>query len=479
MNAEVLREEIRRQHEIAVSLRPELQDKKALVRTFGCQQNEADGERIAGELADCGYAMTEDLAEADLVILNTCAVREHAENRVLGIIGSIKKEKEKRPELIIGMCGCMAQEPHRQEQLRKNYPYVGLLFGTDRLHQIPEMIRDLLAAGKAGKGNGKGRAQKQYVSDLPHGEFGVITEETPVVRTSSYRALVSVMYGCNNFCSYCIVPYVRGRERSRRSEMVLGEVESLVRDGYRDIMLLGQNVNSYKGEKTFPELLAASASFDGEYWIRFMTSHPKDASDDLIRAMAEHPKIADHFHLPFQSGNDRILSEMRRRYTRDRYLEKALRIKELLPDAALTSDVIVGFPTETESEFLDTVDLVRKVQFDMLYMFLYSPRRGTDAEKMDGRIPHEEQVRRFEYLSEIQNRIAEEKNAALVGKSLRVLSDGTAGRTSQNKIIYLDREVPAGTFCTARVTGFKQYNLVGEVEDGSAGDGKQGDRDHG
>ncbi len=461
MSTEILQEEIRRQHDIALSLRDALRGKKALVRTFGCQQNEADGERIAGELVDCGYTMTDDVSEANLIILNTCAVREHAENRVLGIIGSIKKEREKRPDLKIGMCGCMAQEPHRQEQLRKNYPYVDLLFGTDRLHEIPEMILEMLRAGSGGKR--KGPRQKQYVSDLPHGEFGVITEETPVVRTSSFRALVSVMYGCNNFCSYCIVPYVRGRERSRRSEMVLGEVEALVRDGYRDIMLLGQNVNSYKGEKTFPELLAACASFDGEYWVRFMTSHPKDASDELIRVMAEHPKVADHFHLPFQSGNNRILSEMRRRYTRESYLEKAFRIKEMIPDAALTSDVIVGFPTETEKEFLDTVDLVREVRFDLLYMFLYSPRRGTDAEKMDGRIPHEEQVRRFEYLSAVQNQIAEEKNRMLVGRSVRVLSDGMTGRTSQNKIISLDREVPAGTFCTAKVTGIKQYNLIGEV----------------
>lgn len=462
MNTEVRRDEILRQHEIALELSGKLQGKKALVRTFGCQQNEADGERIAGELTECGYELTDSPAEADLVILNTCAVREHAENRVLGIIGTVKKEKEKRPELNIALCGCMAQEPHRQELLRKNYPYVDLVFGTDRIHRIPEMIRDLLQNrdGKKGKRSG----QKQYVTDLPHGEFGVITEETPVVRTSSYRALVSVMYGCNNFCSYCIVPFVRGRERSRRPENVLEEVSALVRDGYKDIMLLGQNVNSYRGEKTFPELLRACASFDGEYWVRFMTSHPKDASEELIRVMAEQPRVADHFHLPFQSGNDRILSEMRRRYTRESYLEKAMRIRELLPDAALTSDVIIGFPTETEKEFLDTVDLVRAVRFDLLYMFLYSPRVGTDAEKMEGRIPHEEQVRRFDYLSDVQNRIAEERNRELVGKSVRVLSDGKTGRTSQNKIIALDREVPAGTFCTARVTGVKQYNLIGEVE---------------
>ncbi|MBP5230940.1 MAG: tRNA (N6-isopentenyl adenosine(37)-C2)-methylthiotransferase MiaB [Clostridia bacterium] len=466
--AEVAREEILRQHEIALSLRPALTGRKAMVRTFGCQQNEADGERIAGQLADCGYEITEDLSEADLVVLNTCAVREHAENRVLGIIGSMKKEKEKRPEMKIGMCGCMAQEPHRQEQLKKNYPFVDFLFGTDRIHRIPEMVREILGR----------RGQRQFVTELPHAEFGVIAEETPVVRTSSYRALVSVRYVCNNFCSYCIVPYVRGRERSRRPESVLTEVRGLVESGCRDIMLLGQNVNSYRGERPgsepperFPELLSECASMEGDYWIRFMTSHPKDASEELFRAMATHPRVADHLHLPFQSGSDRILKEMRRGYTRETYLEKTDMIRRILPGAALTSDVIVGFPTETEKEFLDTVDLVRKVRFDMLYMFLYSPRRGTDAAAMDGRIPHEEQVRRFEYLSGIQNAIAEEKNAALVGTSVRVLSDGTGekgvctGRTSQNKIISLDRDVPAGTFCTVSVTEAKQYTLAGKVVD--------------
>ncbi len=467
--AEISREEILRQHEIALSLRASVAGAKAMVRTFGCQQNEADGERIAGELTDCGYLLTDDITQADVVILNTCAVREHAENRVLGIIGSMKKEKEKRPGMKIGMSGCMAQEPHRQEQLKKNYPFVDFLFGTDQVHRIPEIMRDVL--GK--------RGQRQYISELPHAEFGVITEETPVARTSSYRALVSVMYGCNNFCSYCIVPYVRGHERSRRPENVLDEVRELADAGYRDIMLLGQNVNSYRGEtgengnviKTFPELLSECASLDGDFVLRFMTSHPKDASDDLIRVMASHPKIEDRFHLPFQSGSNRILKEMRRRYTRESYLEKAEKIKSYLPGAALTSDVIIGFPTETEKDFLDTVDLVESVRFDMLYMFLYSPRRGTDAEKMDGRVPHDEQVRRFEYLSGIQNRIAEEKNKAMVGRTVRVLSDGAddkgvcTGRTTQNKIITLDKNIPAGTFCTSVVTDAGQYTLTGRVEE--------------
>lgn len=446
--------EIQKQADIAASLRDRLAGKKALVRTFGCQQNEADGERIMGALVSCGYTVTDDLSDADIVILNTCAIREHAEQRVLGVIGSMKKAKEKRPSMLIGMCGCMAQETHRQELLKKSYPFVDFLFGTDMHHRVPEIVRNALDS----------RRQKQYVSDLPHSEFGVISEGTPVERDSDYKARVSVMYGCDNFCSYCIVPYVRGHERSRSSAEVLREVQSLVDAGYRDIMLLGQNVNSYRGEITFPELLAKCASFDGDYWLRFMTSHPKDASEALVRVMAENKRIARHFHLPFQSGSDRVLSRMNRKYTREQYLEKAMKIKELLPDAAITSDVIVGFPTETEAEFLDTVELVKTVEFDMLYTFLYSPRRGTAAEKMDGRIPHEEQVRRFQYLSDVQDAIAQRKNQTYIGKTLRVLSDGGyAGRSTQNKIVEFDAPVPAGKFVNVKIITAKQYQLSGEI----------------
>ncbi len=452
-------QEIQRQAAIAASLRETLAGKKALVRTFGCQQNEADGERIAGALTACGYTMTAALEEADLVILNTCAIREHAEQRVLGVIGSMKKEKERRPALLIGMCGCMAQEAHRQELLEKSYPFVDFLFGTDMHHRVPEIVRNALQS----------RRQQQYVNDLPHDEFGVISEGTPVTRTSPYKALVSIMYGCDNFCTYCIVPYVRGRERSRASAAVLQEVKELADAGYRDIMLLGQNVNSYRGDCTFPELLERAAQTDGDFWLRFMTSHPKDASDELIAVMARNRRIARQFHLPFQSGSDRILRRMNRRYTREQYIEKVQKIKEALPDAAITSDVIVGFPTETEEEFLETVELVKQVEFDMLFTFLYSPRKGTAAERMEGRVPHEEQVRRFSYLSEVQNAIAQRKNDAYIGNVLRVLSDGTdengkpVGRSSQNKIILFDRPVPPGQFCEVRIDAAKQYALHGSL----------------
>ena len=448
-----------RQAAVAESLRSRLQGKKAFVRTFGCQQNEADGERILGQLVACGYTPAETLEEADMVILNTCAIREHAEQRVLGVIGSMKKQKEKNPHMLMGMCGCMAQEPHRQELLLKSYPFVDFLFGTDMHHRIPQIVKEALDA----------RKQKQFVSRLPHGEFGVIAEGEPLCRDSFYKAKVSVMYGCNNFCSYCIVPYVRGHERSRESAHILREVEGLVQAGYRDIMLLGQNVNSYKGELTFPELLDKCASFEGEYWVRFMTSHPKDASPELVRVVAENQKVSRHFHLPFQSGNDRILTAMNRRYSREVYLEKALAIKEQVKDVSLTSDVIVGFPTETEAEFLDTVSLVEQVGFDMLYTFIYSPRKGTVAEKMEGHIPHEEQVRRFEYLSQVQNRIAQKNNDAFVGRTLRVLSEGVnekgipTGRSSGNKIVTFDTPVPEGSFCNVKIDTAKQYALSGTI----------------
>jgi tRNA-2-methylthio-N6-dimethylallyladenosine synthase len=317
----------------------------------------------------------------------------------------------------------------------------------------------------------RSRKQRQFVTDQPHNEFGVISEGTPVCRDSTYKAKVSVMYGCNNFCSYCIVPYVRGHERSRASAQVLEEVGSLVQAGYKDIMLLGQNVNSYRGDVDFPTLLEKCASSPGDYWVRFMTSHPKDASPALVRVMAEQPKVAKHFHLPFQSGNDRILSAMNRKYNREQYLEKALAIKEQVQDVSLTSDVIVGFPTETEKEFLDTVELVKQVGFDMLYTFIYSPRKGTVAEKMEGRIPHEEQVRRFSYLSDVQNEIAQRNNDAFVGKVLTVLSEGVnekgipTGRSSGNKIVTFDTPVPQGTFCKVKIDTARQYALSGSVQD--------------
>ena len=425
------------------------------LRTFGCQQNEADTERLGGIAVECGYTLTDDEESADLIIINTCAIREHAEKRALSGTGQFKKIKKDRPKTVIAVCGCMAQQEYRKDQIKNSYPYVDLVFGTDKNHLLAEMLYTVLKTGK----------RQYYVSGLSHDKLGVIAEDVPVLRSSDYKAWVSIMYGCNNFCSYCVVPHVRGRERSRNSAEILKEIKGLIDAGYKDITLLGQNVNSYKGDMDFPELLDAAASFEGEYRIRFMTSHPKDASDKLIEVMKNHPEtIARHFHLPAQSGNDRILKAMNRKYTREKYLETVKKIRTAMPDVAITTDIICGFPTETAEEFEDTVSLIKEVGYDMIYTFIYSPRPGTVAAKMEGHIPHEEQVRRFKELSAAQDEISAEKSKSYMGKTVKVLSDGKCeARNSQNKIVTLDKDVPAGQFVKAEITETKAYGLKGKV----------------
>lgn len=428
---------------------------KVFLRTFGCQQNEADTERLAGIAALCGYTLTENQEEANLIIVNTCAIREHAEKRALSGTGQFKKQKKEHPDTVIAVCGCMAQQQHRKDQIKNSYPYVDIVFGTDKNHLFAEMLYKTLTKQK-----------RIYNVDLiPHDEFGVIAEDIPVLRGNDYKAWVSIMYGCNNFCSYCVVPYVRGRERSRESKDILAEIKSLVDMGYKDITLLGQNVNSYRGDMDFPTLLEKAASFDGDYRVRFMTSHPKDASQKLIDVMRDNPeKIARHFHLPAQSGNNRILAAMNRKYTREKYLETVEKIKSAMPDIALTTDIICGFPTETAEEFEDTVSLIKEVGYDMIYTFIYSSRPGTVAAKMDGHIPHDEQVRRFQKLSAVQDEISAAKSTEYMGKTVKVLSEGNGeGRNSQNKIITLDRIIPAGEFVFAEITETKAYGLKGKV----------------
>lgn len=438
--------------------------KKAFISTFGCQQNEADSERIMGLCALMGYGRATCLEEAELIIFNTCAIREHAELKVLSKAGALRKLKENNRNIVTAICGCMAEQPHRREKFLTSYPYIDFIFGTDRLHLLPQMVENAL----------RGKKQQVYISGLPHNSFGVIAEGLPVVRESGYRAWVSIMYGCNNFCTYCVVPHVRGRERSRRSEDVLSEIEGLVKAGYKEITLLGQNVNSYKGEYSFPELLRRAASFEGDYWLRFMTSHPKDASNELVEVMAENPRIAPHFHLPMQSGDNRILQLMNRRYTREQYMEKAAYIKDRVKDIALSSDIICGYPTETEEEFDRTVDAVDKVGFDMLFTFVYSPRPGTPAAEME-QVEHKIKTERFARLSELENRRAEELNSRFLGKTLKVLSDGGEGgiykgRTGQNKIITFtlpegasaDSATP-GKFVNVKVQKTAAYTLEGEL----------------
>ena len=430
-------------------------DPKVFVITYGCQQNEADSERLLGIALECGYSRAEKAEDADLIIINTCAIREHAEKKALSGAGSFKKLKEARGDRVLAVCGCMPQQEYRADQIDKSYPYVDLVFGTDRGHLLAEMLYEVLISGK----------RRRFVSDLPHDRLGVIAEDVPVCRESSYKAWVSVMYGCNNFCTYCIVPSVRGRERSRDPERIIDEVKSLVSGGCRDITLLGQNVNSYSGGIGFPELLDKLARIDGDFRLRFMTSHPKDASDRLTDVMAAHPeKIARHFPLTAQSGSDRILKAMNRRYTREKYMGIVKKIREKLPDAAITTDIICGFPGETDADFEDTVSLIREVGFDMIYTFVYSPRPGTAAAEMPDQIPHEIKVSRFSRLADIQNGISAGINERCVGKTFRVLSDGDGtGRSSQNKIISYDKVLPAGVFADVKITEAQAYALKGTI----------------
>lgn len=451
-------EEIRRQLETAEIYGNRYPGGKYRVECFGCQQNEADAERIAGIAEAMGYVPAEGREDADLIVINTCAVREHAELRALSNTGGLKKLKKKNPGLIIAVCGCMAQEQSRTDQLMGSYPYVDIVFGTDRIHTLPELVSKV-----------RERRERIFaVTRAPHSEFGNIAEGLPAVRPVRHRAWLSVMYGCDNFCSYCIVPYVRGRERSRRERDVLDEARAYIADGAKEITLLGQNVNSYRGEEgfDFPSLLLAVCELEGDFRVRFMTSHPKDCSDRLIET-CRHPKAAPHIHLPFQSGSDRILKLMNRHYTVSQYLERVETIRRVLPDAALTTDVICGFPGETEADFEGTLEVVRQSRFDMIFTFLYSPRPGTRAAEMEDQVPHEVKVRRFGALSELENSIARENNEALVGSVQRVLCDEAGeictGRSGQNKpVSFTSASARVGEFTDVVIKSAEAYRLCGE-----------------
>ena len=393
--------------------------------------------------------------------VNTCAIREHAEKRALSIVGQYKHLKAKNPDLIIAVCGCMVSQTHRVEQIKHSYPYVNFVFGTSSLHRFPELLAKAATQGKR--------------IFHPAEEKPTVAEGIPACRTSTYRAWVSIMYGCNNFCSYCIVPYVRGRERSRRMEAVVEEVRGLVEAGYRDITLLGQNVNSWGRDLglncDFADLLAELDQIEGDYVLRFMTSHPKDASRKLIDVMASSRHVAHQFHLPMQSGSDEILRRMNRKYNTAQYLDTVRYMREKMPDVTLTSDMIVGFPGETEEDFEGTLQMLREVRFDMLYSFIYSPRRGTPAAEMDGQIPKEVQQARFARLLELQRQIGEEKNAELIGKPLRVLCDGPSkgnttlygGRTDGNKIAFFEgQEGDIGKFVTFEAERADAFSLYGK-----------------
>ena len=388
---------------------------RAYTHTFGCQQNEADTERIRGMLHEMGYEMTDDVNEADFILFNTCAVREHAEDRAFGNIGALSHLKKRRPEVVIALCGCMAQQEKNVEKIKKSYPQVSLLFGTHALWRFPSLLYRVLSGEKR-------------VFDI--GGEDDIAEGLPVLRAQGAKAWLSIMYGCNNFCTYCIVPYVRGRERSRRPEEIEKELRELVAAGYKEITLLGQNVNSYGKDLgfdiDFADLLRRLNAVPGDFWLRFMTSHPKDAGPRLFDAMADCEKVAKQLHLPFQSGSDEILRRMNRRYTAASYKELIAYARRRMPDITLSSDIIVGFPGETEADFEQTLALVREERFDLLFTFLYSPRSGTPAASYDDPTPSVEKQKWFERLLKAQDEIVAEKQAAYQGRRLRLLVDGTA-----------------------------------------------------
>ena len=433
----------------------------AYVETYGCQQNEADSEKLRGYLAQSGYRIAGSAEGADVVVMNTCSIREHAEQRVFGNLGALTHTNRRHPEQKIFLCGCMAGETKVSDRIKKSFPYVDGVFSTHHLWQFPEILYNVLTKKK----------RQFYIED----EAGSIAEGIPQVRDSSLKAWVSIMYGCNNFCTYCIVPYVRGRERSRRPEAILAECKTLIEGGCREITLLGQNVNSYGKDLDcgvdFADLLAQIAERPGDFLIRFMTSHPRDASEKLFDTMAKYPKIAKQLHLPFQSGSSRVLKAMNRHYDREGYLKKVEYAKKVMPELVLTSDVIVGFPGETEEEFEETISLIERVRYDSLFTFIFSPRTGTPAAKMEDPTPKEEKNRRFDKLCARQNAISEEIHRGYVGKTLRCLVDGKDGdqltaRTEGGRLVRFDGpECLIGNYENLRVTGATTWSLTGERTD--------------
>lgn len=459
-------EELLRQQEYGMRVREIMEVRArgpvplAHIQVYGCQQNVSDAEHMKGLLAEMGYEFTEHAEDADLILFNTCAVREHAEDRVFGNVGALKNIKRRHPSLVIALCGCMMQQQHVVERIRNSYPFVNLVFGPHAIHRLPELLYRNLLEGR--------RVFENSESD------GLIAEGLPVRRDGDIKAWLPIMYGCNNFCSYCIVPYVRGRERSREQTDILEEAQQIVSAGYKDITLLGQNVNSY-GKKleppvSFAQLLDRIQSIDGDFWIRFMTSHPKDATKELLDTMASSNKICKHLHLPFQSGSNRILQRMNRGYTREKYLELIAYAKSVMPGLSITSDVIVGFPGETREDFEQTLSLIQEVEFTSLYTFIFSPRKGTPAEKMEDPISPEEKSAWFTELLQVQEKIAAKRCADMVGEQVRVLCEGKnkkdeiSGRTQGNIIVEFPTECDCiGHFAQVRITEARNWILKGEL----------------
>lgn len=434
----------------------------AHVHSYGCQQNVSDGEKMMGLLALMGYGFCDSPDGADVVIYNTCAVRENAEDRVFGNIGELTHNKEKNKEMIIGLCGCMTQQEHIANKIKKSYPHVDLIFGTHSLQKLPEMIYKTLV-------------NRKRIIDVSETE-NKIFEGIPVERSSSYKASVPIMYGCNNFCTYCIVPYVRGREISRKPDDILFEFTNLVKQGCKEITLLGQNVNSYghfgNYDVNFSKLLQMLNNVEGDFRIRFMSSHPKDATYELIDTIAECDKVCKHFHLPIQSGSDRILDLMNRHYGVSSYMNLVLYARKRIPNIAFTSDIIVGFPTENYDDFKQTIDVIKKVRFDSLFSFIYSKRIGTKAAQMQDDIPYSEKSKWFQELLATQKEIGKDKYKNCVGNTYKILVDGEGktgkeyltGRTDGYMIVdFIGDKNLIGKFVNVKVTKALNWALIGEV----------------
>jgi len=438
------------------------QQRLAFLHSYGCQQNVADGEKLAGQLAEMGFGFTQNKEDADLILFNTCAVREHAEDRVFGNVGALKHLKRANPELIIGLCGCMTQQERVVERIQRSYPFVDLIFGTHALHRLPELIRRQMESGK------------RVVETGDTADY--IGEGLPVRRDERLKAWISIMYGCDNYCTYCIVPYVRGRERSRESGYILDEIRDLVAQGYREFTLLGQNVNSYgkglKEEMDFAGLLRAIQEIPGDFRVRFMTSHPRDATPKLIDAIRDCGKVARHIHLPVQSGSDAILEAMNRGYTVGDYRKIIDYAREQIPGVTFTSDIIVGFPGETYGDFQKTLDLVKQVGYMALFTFIYSKRSGTRAAEMDDPIPYGEKSKWMRELLAVQESIGRGLNASMVGSRARVLAEGAGktgggyltGRTDSNIVCdFVADESNLGQFVTVEIDKSENWAVTGHI----------------
>ncbi|MCL2046173.1 MAG: MiaB/RimO family radical SAM methylthiotransferase [Oscillospiraceae bacterium] len=470
----------------------------AYIDTYGCQQNESDSERLRGMLEEMGYGFTSDEFAADVIIINTCAIRENAENRVFGNVGALVHTKKAKPSQLIFFCGCMAPIAEVAEKIKQSYKHVDVMFSPNNLWLFPQLLYDvLLSSGAIGNmdnisplamsndaiiddallvGESDTECSVSYESTPNEVGEGYIVEGFPIHRDRPIKAWLPIMYGCNNFCSYCIVPYVRGRERSRRSEDILAEAKELVANGYKDITLLGQNVNSYgvglDEDINFADIIRQINDIEGDFFIRFMTSHPKDASEELFQAMAESEKAAKHIHLPFQSGNNRVLELMNRGYSHEEYMDKISLARKLMPDIVITSDVIVGFPGETDEEFEDTLRLIEQAQFDAMFTFIYSKRPGTPAASMPDSVTREEKQIRFDRLIELQNTISETKHSAYIGKTLKVLVDEEShderyplkARTNGGRLVHLHGDTDIlGSYVAAKITHSTSWALFGEV----------------